>query len=207
MKRVLLLVMGVSLFAGATTARAQGTTRTLHQVAIGAAVPDPVNNQIVITGANFGSTPAFVTVNGVPLTVVSWSASEIVVLFPVTTVPPGSYRLTVAVGSPSRNFDTFTVAIGGGGLKGDKGDPGVPGPPGEKGAQGDRGLQGSGVQGPRPQGIQGVPGIAGQQGIQGVQGSPAISRWRTRSAPRTSTCAGSTAQATSCAGFPACVRM
>jgi len=144
---------------------------------ISAASFDATAQQLRIFGASFGMSQGFVSLNGFPLPVISWDNTSIVVALSSAT-PPGSYLLTVSRGPSSTQFDSFSVAIGGLGLKGEKGDQGEPGPqgptgdkgdPGEKGATGDPGPKGdTGLQGPK--GDQGDPGVKGDKGDQGLQG-------------------------------------
>jgi hypothetical protein len=119
--------------------------------------------ELTIQGVNFGSATPRVRLAGFPLTVLTYSASEIVAGLP-DGIEPATYQLVVLRGGtfaiPSLPFE---VAIGG---------TGAQGPPGEQGPQGEPGVQGPpGIPGPPgPQGLQGFQGEPGPQGIQGIQG-------------------------------------
>ena len=109
-------------------------------------------NVLTIQGVNFGSTEGSVTLNLVPLHVLSWTDTWIDARLP-EAVTPGSYLLGVARGRAAVEFNTFSLSIG------STGADGPPGPAGPAGPQGDPGPQGP--QGPvGPQGPAGLPGSA-----------------------------------------------
>jgi hypothetical protein len=127
--------------------------------------------QLTITGSNFGTSAPTVTVDGLPLTLVSYSATIVVADLPNSLIPPAgpaaSYLLVLtnngSKAQPSVDFDLTIGAVG------PQGSQGPAGPGGAQGLQGTTGPAGpSGSQG--PQGIQGPQGSAGPQGAQGPQG-------------------------------------
>jgi hypothetical protein len=125
---------------------------------------DMLNQNIIISGENFGSPQApVVTLGGGPLLVVSHNDTEI-----VTALPPqftaGDYLLTVRTGPVDMNYAAFDLTIGAQGAKGDKGDTGDTGP---KGDTGDQGPQGN----PGPTGPQGPAGLPGSDGVDGTNGA------------------------------------
>ena len=98
-------------------------------------VDDPAG-QIDIFGTGFGADQPVVTLEGIPVVVVSHTATEIVVTMPAGTVP-GTYLLTVSQ-VPSGPFgggasSDFYVTVG---AEGPQGPQGVPGPAGPTGPQG-----------------------------------------------------------------------
>ena len=125
------------------------------QAAISAAIPDFAVNptQLTISGQNFGSVRPNVTLDAIPLAVVSFTPTVVTALLP-SGLKPGTYLLVLEPNTHKDKAAQFDVALGAIGPKGDKGDQGVPGTPGPAGPQGVPGLQG--VPGP-----QGPPGPAG----------------------------------------------
>jgi len=101
---------------------------------------------LVIQGGNFGDTPPYVTLAGVPLVVLASNRTEIQAQLPDPT-PPGSYLLLVARGPLRLPFYLFDVAIGALGPKGDPGPQGDRGPEGEQGPPGPPGPPGPDVTG------------------------------------------------------------
>lgn len=147
------------------------------QLYITAANADFLNDELVITGVNFGVAGGRVTLGGLEIgPILGWSDTQIIV--PLPAFPSGSYLLTVARlsgggrgGGPSvTEFNVFELtlgAVGPQGEKGDKGDQGeqgIQGEPGEKADKGDKGDQGD-------QGIQGIQGVQGIQGPAGLLAS------------------------------------
>jgi hypothetical protein len=118
--------------------------------------------ELRIWGVNFGSATPKVRLAGVPLTVLTYSASEIVAALP-DGIEHATYQLIVLRGGalpiPSLPFG---VAIGGGG------EPGPQGPPGPEGPRGPQGIQGV----PGPPGLQGERGEKGDKGDTGDPGPP-----------------------------------
>jgi hypothetical protein len=109
-------------------------------------------NQITINGSGFqpSTTAPRAMFNGSLLTLVSFSATQIVATLP-SNLQPGSYWLKV-MSNPGGSV-AFEVAYG---ATGPQGLPGLPGP------QGPQGVLGVGLPGPQgPQGIPGAPGSAG----------------------------------------------
>jgi hypothetical protein len=107
---------------------------------------DLLNAQILILGTNLGGSSASVTLDGMPLTVESASASQIVAVLPASVAAvPGSYLMTVARGNGEPQHDEFVLTVGAvgekgpQGLKGETGAPGAPGGVGPAGAQGAKG--------------------------------------------------------------------
>ena len=142
-------------------------------------------NQITIQGANFGTTQPLVTVDNVPLVVLSFTDTVIVATLPAS-ISPGSYALAVAGGRNGNQVVTSVVTIGAvgpqgpAGPQGPQGFTGPQGPAGAVGSQGPQGLKGdtgatgpAGQQGPQgPQGLKGDTGATGAQGPQGATGAP-----------------------------------
>ena len=120
-------------------------------------------NQIVIRGSGFGSITPAVTLDGVPLVLISYTDTVVIALLPDDAAAhPGTYRLAVtnniAHGNSSQQTGTMDVTIGA---------VGPAGPPGPAGAAGPRGTSGQpGTTGPA--GAQGVPGGPGPQGPAGL---------------------------------------
>lgn len=160
------------------------------QLVVSSAVADPALSVLSVGGQNFGDAAPAAFLDGVPLTVVSFSATALEVLLPVGQVP-GTYRLVVSRGPSSTDvgwLDVTLGAVGPVGEKGAKGNPGdtgpqgLPGPPGPQGPKGETGATGAtgatGPQGPAgpigpqgPQGLQGEPGATGAQGPKGDTGT------------------------------------
>ena len=130
---------------------------------------DMLNQNIIISGENFGSPQApVVTLGGGPLLVVSHNDTEI-----VTALPPqftaGDYLLTVRTGPVDMNYAAYDLTVGASGPQGLKGDTGDTGPQGPQGQAGTNGAQGpTGPQG--PQGDTGPTGPTGQAGLKGDTG-------------------------------------
>jgi hypothetical protein len=110
--------------------------------------------QLTVTGENFGSVRPVVLLDGLPLTVVTFSSTAVTAFLPAN-LRPATYLLQLFRGDKSEDAQAFNavfdVTIGAAGPKGDKGDPGPPGPQGPAGPQGPTGPQG-------PAGPAGSPG-------------------------------------------------
>ena len=119
------------------------------QPVINAAQVDMSTNTIKISGTGFGSAEPVVTFEDQPLSVTSFTATEIQAALP-TDLAAGSYPLQVITGSGSGELD---VTIG------NTGPQGPPGPQGPAGPQGAIGL-------PGPMGPPGPPGPSGVSGLQ-----------------------------------------
>jgi hypothetical protein len=113
-----------------------------------------------VLGINLDGGKPTVTLGTMPLAVVSVTATQIEALMP-STVTPGSYLLTVAVGTGESKYDEFWITVGG--LEGAPGRDGAPGPQGATGPSGPAGPSG-------PQGAVGPPGPAGSAGSDGLPG-------------------------------------
>ncbi|PWT97560.1 MAG: hypothetical protein C5B51_31140 [Terriglobia bacterium] len=140
-----------------------------------------VPNQIVITGKNFGTSAPSVTMNGLFLTVLSYSDTVVLAQLPASvTGNPGTYQMTLINSSGRKgSLDVAVGALGPAGPSGPQGPTGTTGPSGPfgvTGAQGATGVVGpSGAQGTTgpagATGVQGTTGVAGPTGAQGVPGT------------------------------------
>jgi hypothetical protein len=154
------LALGVLIvLLAAATVHAQA-----RSLVIVSATADRSANTLTIRGSNFGSSPALVVLENSMLTVLNWTANEIVVTLPAA-VPDGSYLLAVTKGNSPTDRDVFAFALV-------TPVPGPAGPPGQQGPKGDQGLQGiQGLQGERGlQGLQGEKGDRGEKGEKGDRG-------------------------------------
>lgn len=136
-------------------------------------------DRITLYGSNFdnGSAPA-VTMGELGLIEVgSYTADEIVLVFPDGLPSDGDYLLAVRTGSGTVQSASYDLSIGLVGPTGPQGVPGEVGPPGPQGEPGPVGPQGDeGAQGaPGEQGPPGEPGPAGPPGQPGVPGEPGLS--------------------------------
>jgi len=158
------------LVASAGAGYAQG-----NQIRVDSAVPNLVSQVVTISGASFGSQPPSVTLNDVPLALLSSSPTQIVAALPASVIAtPGTYRLVVRKGNSnsqnSANVATLDVAIGNYGAEGSTGSQGAAGPAGPQGETGPQGEVGpAGPQGPI--GVSGPQGDVGPAGPQGPIGS------------------------------------
>jgi len=143
---------------------------------------------LTLKGQNFGSTAPAVYCESMPLTVISASDTQLVVMFPAA-IPDGTYLVTVSRGNGKPDVGVFyataqTIATvqgpnGPAGAQGSRGDMGPQGPEGPVGPAGPAGVAGpkgdigpAGPQGPNgATGPQGPKGDAGPQGAQGAQGA------------------------------------
>ena len=129
---VLALVSVLALTA--TAAAPQQIQRlTIHRVEV-----DEAAGQMTISGVEFGIEEPFVTLEGLPVVVVSHSPTEIVATIPAA-MTPGTYLLNVTLNGGSRPQGVFNVAVG---TEGPQGPQGVPGPQGPQGGVGPQGLPG-----------------------------------------------------------------
>ena len=158
--RLALGVWVVTAVSASVASPAPQNPLVIHRVEV-----DEAAGQIEISGVEFGSAEPLVTLEGIPVGVVSHDETDIVIALPAGTTP-GTYRLKVAKGNGPGDRDVFEFTIGPEGPQGPQGVPGPQGPQGETGAQGDPGIQGP----PGPAGPQGGPGPAGPQGATGPQG-------------------------------------
>ena len=143
------------------------------QLKIHRAEVDEIAGTITITGVQFGAPTPTVTFDGVPVSVVSHTPTEVVINLPAGTTP-GTYLVTVAqTPLPGRIYtDSFNVTVGAEGEQGPTGPAGPPGPQGVVGPSGPIGPQGNAG----PQGPSGATGPMGPQGPVGI-GTPRVYRW------------------------------
>ena len=87
---------------------------------------DVTAGTLTIDGHDFDDGPLTVTLNGMPLAVMSVTASEIVATLPAG-LDPGTYLLTASVGPAVTQFDSFNVTLGAVGPQGPTGPQGPPG--------------------------------------------------------------------------------
>lgn len=137
-------------------------------------VHDSVNEVLLINGSNLSTATAApsVTFDGQEVTVISSSATQVVIPVSAQTVP-GSYLVTLRRSTGETTYSLATVgAVGPQGPTGATGPQGPTGDPGEVGPAGPAGPQGpAGVQGPAgPTGELGPVGPAGPAGATGAQG-------------------------------------
>ncbi len=129
-----------------------------------------------LRGQNFGRQKPTVFCETQKMTVLRWSATEVVVRFP-DEVAAGTYLFTVARGNINLErgafFLTKSNAGGGGGERGAQGPAGPAGPTGPQGIPGADGPAGpTGPAGPAgPTGPAGPEGPAGPQGPAGATGA------------------------------------
>jgi hypothetical protein len=191
------LVALVLFLAGTMPVLSQGPS---SQLVIVNTVANLSEGSLTITGVNFGASAPWVTVDGVPVPIVSASDTQIIVMLPGwVTSAPATYLLTVYRGQPAGGTSAlaagpgdkkfaaafFTIGVvgpqGEKGEKGEKGDrgedgaEGAPGGKGETGAVGDKGDKGDkGEAGDKgdtgSKGEPGPTGAVGPRGEQGIQG-------------------------------------
>src|SRR5262245_30375405 len=166
-------LVGLMLCAQVTTVAAAPAS----QLVITSAVFDEANNRLVIAGQNFLSNgahppPPVVTLDLMPMTVVSASSTEIIVSVS-GTFPDGTYLVTVSHGQGVPDSGAFPVAIYheqiGQTVQGQPGPAGPTGPAGPIGPVGPAGAVGpAGPAGPAgPQGLTGPAGAVGPVGPAG----------------------------------------
>ena len=170
MRRFLILV-GIGLLCAGIGVQAQAKTAS-SQLVITSATPDVINNYIVINGANFGAVASEVTLEGVSMPVLTWSPTQVIAAYAVSTAPAGTYLLVVSRGPSTTQSDAFHLTLGTTGPKGDKGDRGDMGPTGPAGPTGPIGPTGlTGLTGPTgPAGPAGSTGPIGPRGLTGPAG-------------------------------------
>src|SRR5687768_6501638 len=145
------IILGVLLaLVAAVPVTAQTKSVVIYSVSA-----DRTNDSLTIRGVNFGSTPAHVFCETSMMTVLNWTASEIVVSLPAA-VPDGSYLLTVVTGKGQSDRDVFHFSLA-------KAATSLPGPQGPQGPAGKDGAPGA-------QGPQGETGATGPQGPAGPAG-------------------------------------
>jgi len=157
------------IFAAAAVVCLMATLPIAAQTSFGIAVItstsyDAINEQLTIRGSSLskGTFPS-VTFNGMPLTVLSATPSEVVASLPDTT-PGGTYIVMVSRGTRVGEVALFTATIGAVGPRGEPGERGEQGPEGPAGPAGTDGA-------PGPAGPQGPTGAAGPAGPMGPAGS------------------------------------
>jgi collagen triple helix repeat protein/IPT/TIG domain-containing protein len=121
---------------------------------------DDAAGEVEINGLGFGADEPVVTLEGVPMTVLSHNDTQVVTTLPAGTVP-GTYLLRMSQANPSGPFGgrvhtDFHVTVG---EEGPQGPQGVPGPVGPQGV-------------PGPTGATGPAGPIGPQGPAGPNGLP-----------------------------------
>lgn len=172
----------LALALSAVAIKAQGPTSQLEITRV--EIDDSIN-EITITGVNFGTGLPIVTLEGVALSVITSTPTQIVAVWP-SGVEPGTYLLEVSRGSGVNQNDEMDITVGSAGEPGPAGPPGPQGETGATGAQGTAGPTGpqgeTGPAGPAgPTGPQGETGATGPQGPagptgpQGPQGPPGTS--------------------------------
>ena len=140
---------------------------------------------LLVQGTNFGSKkPPFLTLNLMPLQVVSYSATMIEAVFPGGCPASGDYLFTLSKHGKGQfiTFDTTIGTSGPTGPTGPTGADGVTGPTGPTGAEGPSGPAGDeGVAGPTgadgaagPAGPTGATGATGPDGAAGDTGDPGV---------------------------------
>jgi hypothetical protein len=162
--------VAVATLIGGAAAHAEGPRSHSHydmksaakkltrEAVITSATVDRTAETITFNGFNFGSRKPYVYAETSLLTVLSATDEEVVVSFPVSAVPDGSYLFTLIRNSVVPSRVAFSVAV----TTAAAGD-GQTGPMGPQGPAGPQGLQG-------PQGQQGPAGPAGAAGANGVNG-------------------------------------
>jgi hypothetical protein len=147
-------------------------------------------SQLTITGTGFGTVRPMVTLGGVPLLVLLYTDTKVVVQLPTSIDSnPGTYYLKLTKSGHSEDDGnstaTFDTAIGAAGPTGPAGPQGAQGPTGAPGAMGATGATGNtgatgatgntgamGTPGPMgPAGATGTQGPAGAMGMQGLTGT------------------------------------
>ena len=119
---------------------------------------DEIAGTITITGVNFGAAAPDVTFDGVPISTVSNTPTEVVFNIPAGTTA-GTYEVSVAQPLLGRLWkDDFIVTVGEEGPQGPTGAPGPTGATGVPGANGPTGTTG-------PAGPTGPGGATGATGI------------------------------------------
>ncbi|MBA3641711.1 MAG: collagen-like protein [Acidobacteria bacterium] len=156
-------LFAIAVFVVCATPLAEAQ-RSDQQLIVLSAVADRTSQTLTIRGMNFGSSVPSIWCEEQSMTVITGSATEVVVMLP-STVPDGTYRLTVARGKGAVDRDTFHVAIQSP-TQGPQGPPGADGAPGPVGAPGPAGANGA----IGPMGPMGPIGPAGPAGPAGTGG-------------------------------------
>jgi len=105
------------------------------QLTIVSAKADSAAGTLTIDGAAFGDGKPVVTLNGMPLDVVTSTPSEILASLP-SGLDPGTYLLTVSRGPATTQFDSFNLTLGAVGPQGPAGATGATGATGPQGPPG-----------------------------------------------------------------------
>ena len=146
------------------------------QVVVSSAAINRSSEILILRGQNFGTVTPSVYCESTPMTVVSVTDSQLVVLFPAS-VPDGTYLFTVITGPAEKDRAVFYVTTmapvvvqqtSTPGATGPQGPAGPEGPAGPVGPKGDTGAVGA----TGPAGAQGSTGPAGPMGPEGPQGAP-----------------------------------
>ncbi len=178
--RVVLMCVPALLLLLSSSMRASGPSTSSGTATIESAVADTVNEQVAITGENFGTSVPTVIIDGFVVPVVAYGPTQIIAALPATAAAnPGDYLLVVTITSGKTTQTTsFVLTIGAVGPAGPAGPEGATGPAGPGGPVGPTGPAGpAGPTGPAgPQGPQGATGPAGPQGPQGPAGASGISQ-------------------------------
>jgi collagen triple helix repeat protein len=170
LKRVSTTVLGLgALLLSANVAIAAPAA---PQLVVTSATLDATNNRLVIRGVNFSwppkpasgpVTPLQVTLDLMPLTVLSATSTEVVASV-AGTFPEGTYLITVSRGPSTTESGAFAVAIYHEAspqiIQGPEGPEGPAGPAGATGPAGPSGPQGA-------TGPQGLPGVSNYQMLTG----------------------------------------
>lgn len=114
MSKKLIVTICLLVAFTATTEPAQANG---NQLVITGAVPNLEDSILTIVGANFGTNEPDVQLGGAPLTVQTFSPTEIVADLP--PIAPGTYLLKVKRGNGKKKRDEFFLSIGAGGPQGD----------------------------------------------------------------------------------------
>jgi hypothetical protein len=148
----LTLVMASGALArGQSASQLASARRRPVPVVILSTVSNRTTDTLTIRGTGFGRRAAQVWCEDYPLTVASWTDTEIVVYLPDALLD-GSYLLTVLRGDGQKDRDVFYMTVqggstGGGGAEGTPGPRGDVGPAGPTGDTGPAGPKGDGSSG------------------------------------------------------------
>lgn len=162
--RMVLAVAAILLSTGAVAhagAGEQNGPQKPKQLVVFSASLDRSQQTLVLEGQNFGAMPPTVFCGPYQMTVLSWSETQLVVLFPAA-IPDGTHLFTISRGPSQLDQDRFYVTAQTPQVI--EGPAGPPGPAGEMGPAGPTGPQG-------PAGEMGPAGPAGPAGPQGPAGS------------------------------------
>ncbi len=164
---------GALIAAQPSTPGAGGAASTgnQQQLTLTGGEPNAAVTQLVLSGANFGSTFSGTVTLAAPGGVVSLpvqsfdaAAQELTVGLPSTLISfPGTYIVTVTNGTGANHTASLAVTFGEVGPVGPVGPQGIQGAVGPQGAQGPQGPQG-------PKGDKGDIGATGSTGATGPQG-------------------------------------